>query len=91
MVVAKCFILSGRVQGVGFRFFVENQANLENLDGYVRNLDDGRLEIAAEGDAEAMVRFERAVRRGPAAARVDTCDVTDLTPQHRRNGFSIRL
>ena len=91
MIVAKCFILSGRVQGVGFRFFVENQANLENLDGYVRNLGDGRLEIAAEGEAEAMVRFERAVRRGPSGARVDTCEVTDLTPQRRKSGFSIRM
>ena len=82
--------MSGRVQGVGFRFFIEEQARRENLHGYVRNVEDGCVEILAEGDAEALERFERAVRRGPAGARVDACDMTELTPTRRATGFSIR-
>jgi len=91
MIVARRFVVSGRVQGVGFRYFVEAQAHREGLHGHVRNLDDGRVEIEAEGDAEAVERFERAVQRGPAGARVDACVVTDVEPARHARGFSIRL
>ncbi len=90
MIAARRLIVSGRVQGVGFRFFTEEQAWRENLHGYVRNLDDGRVEIVAEGDADALERFERAVRRGPIGARVEACEVIELTPARRATGFSIR-
>lgn len=90
MIAARRWLVSGRVQGVGFRFFTEDQARLENLSGYVRNLDDGCVEIVGEGDAEALERFERAIRRGPAGARVDACEVTELTPARRASRFSIR-
>src|SRR5262249_26186674 len=69
--IARRFLVSGHVQGVGFRWFAENQAAREGLHGWVRNLPDGRVEAAAEGDAEALERFERALRHGPPAARVD--------------------
>lgn len=91
MIVARRLVVSGRVQGVGFRYFAEAQAHREGLHGYVRNLDDGRVEIEAEGEAEALDRFERAVQRGPAGARVDACDVTDFEPARHVRGFSIRL
>jgi acylphosphatase len=87
--VARRYIISGRVQGVGFRFFTEAAAMREGIDGWVRNLPDGRVEVAAEGDAEAMDRFERAVRHGPPAARVDDVDVTENVPSGAR-GFSTR-
>jgi acylphosphatase len=89
MRVARRYIISGRVQGVGFRFFTEAAAMREGIDGWVRNLPDGRVEVAAEGDAEAMDRFERAVRHGPPAARVDDVDVTENVPSGAR-GFSTR-
>jgi len=91
MLVARHFVVSGRVQGVGFRFFTEDQARLEGLHGYVRNLADGRVEIVAEGERDAVERFERAVRRGPAGARVDRCDAEDVEPTRRASGFSIRV
>jgi acylphosphatase len=91
MTVARHFLVSGRVQGVGFRFFTEDQARLEGLHGFVRNLADGRVEIVAEGDRDALERFERAVRRGPAGARVDHCETADVEPARRATGFSIRL
>lgn len=91
MVVARRFVVSGRVQGVGFRYFTEDRARLEGLSGSVRNLADGRVEILAEGDEESVQRFERAIRRGPPGARVDECETTDLEPSRRPGGFSIRL
>ena len=80
MRVARRYIISGRVQGVGFRFFTEAAAMHEVIDGWVRNLPDGRVEVAAEGDADAMDRFERSVRHGPPGARVDDVDVTENVP-----------
>ena len=80
MRVARRYIISGRVQGVGFRFFTEAAAMREGIDGWVRNLPDGRVEVAAEGDADAMDRFERSVRHGPTGARVDDVDVTENVP-----------
>ena len=71
MRVARRFLLSGRVQGVGFRFFAAEAARREGLSGSVRNLDDGRVEVAAEGEAESVTRFERALRQGPSRSRVE--------------------
>ena len=69
---------------------VESAALREGLHGWVRNLPDGRVEISAEGDAEALERFERHVRHGPPGARVDTLDVEHEMPTGRTTGFAIR-
>ncbi len=62
--------ISGRVQGVGFRFFVERAARRYGVDGLVRNLPDGRVEVIAEGDKEMLEAFLNELRRGPAGADV---------------------
>jgi acylphosphatase len=90
MLRARGYLVSGRVQGVGFRFFTEAAAAHEGLHGFVRNLPDGRVEIAAEGDAEALERFERHVRHGPPGAAVERVDVEERMPDGRHSGFSIR-
>jgi acylphosphatase len=90
MVIAKRFTISGRVQGVGFRYFVQDHASVEGVHGYVRNLSDGRVEALVEGDDESVLRVERALRRGPAGARVDQVQVEDVPPSGRATGFSIR-
>jgi acylphosphatase len=87
---ARRYLVSGRVQGVGFRWFTEEAAAAEGLHGFVRNLPDGRLEIAAEGDAEALERFERRVRHGPPGARVEGVEAADTAPSGQNTGFSIR-
>jgi acylphosphatase len=87
---ARRYLVSGRVQGVGFRFFVESAAVREGLHGWVRNLPDGRVEIAAEGDGEALERFERHVRHGPPGARVEDVEIDDEMPSGRTTGFAIR-
>ncbi|MGE5242764.1 MAG: acylphosphatase [Betaproteobacteria bacterium] len=90
MRTARRFVIGGRVQGVGFRFFAEDAARRENLHGWVRNRPDGRVEIAVEGDVEALLRFEGAVRHGPPAARVDEVEVEHSAPTGRDTGFRIR-
>lgn len=78
------------MQGVGFRAFTEDEAAVEGVHGYVRNLGDGRVEVVVEGDDESVVRVERKLRRGPPAARVDSFVVEPLVPTGRAYGFSIR-
>jgi acylphosphatase len=90
MRLARLYIVSGRVQGVGFRFFVNRAAAIEGLHGWVQNRPDGRVEIHAEGESEALERFERHVRHGPAASRVDDIDTTDVGATGHDTGFSIR-
>jgi acylphosphatase len=86
--VARRFLISGRVQGVGFRWFARETADREGVHGWVRNLPDGRVEALAEGDAEALDRFERSLRHGPRGARVDDLEVDSLPPTGRDTGFS---
>ena len=81
--------MKGRVQRVGFRFFVENAAQREGIQGYVRNQHDGSVEVVAEGDADAMQRFEMALRRGPAGARVEDVDTVEVAPSSRFAGFRV--
>lgn len=81
MLVARRFVVSGRVQGVGFRYFTQDVARREGATGWVRNLPDGRVEAHVEGDAEAVTRVERALRTGPRGARVHamTVDIEDVS------------
>lgn len=64
-------LVRGRVQGVGFRWFVAEQARALGVTGWVRNNDDGAVEVAARGSETALASLRSAVSRGPAAAQVD--------------------
>lgn len=90
MRLARHYLVSGRVQGVGFRCFAADVAARENVHGWVRNLPDGRVEIEAEGDAEALDRFEHRVRQGPRGADVEHVDIEARQPDGRAHGFSVR-
>jgi acylphosphatase len=90
MRLGRLYLVSGRVQGVGFRWFASRAAAVEGLHGWARNLPDGRVEIRAEGDAEALERFERQVRVGPPTSRVDDVDTTDVGASGHDSGFSVR-
>ena len=74
---AKRFYVSGRVQGVGFRFFAERTATGLGVGGYVRNLFDGRVEVYAIGSAEQLEALRNTLRRGPRMAVVDRVDEHD--------------
>ncbi len=90
MRVARKFLVSGHVQGVGFRFFAQDAARREGLCGHVTNHDDGAVAVVAEGDAEALDRFERALRRGPSRSRVERVIVDGVEPSGLHAGFEIR-
>jgi acylphosphatase len=90
MLVARRYVIAGRVTGVGFRYFVYETAEREGVGGWARNLYDRRVEVLAEGDADALMRFELALRRGPPGARVDDVETEVLAPPGRFPGFSIR-
>jgi acylphosphatase len=90
MRVARRYIISGRVQGVGFRYFTEAAAAREGIHGWVRNLPDGRVEVSAEGEESAVDRFESKLRHGPPGAHVDEVEIEDIVPAGREAGFSVR-
>jgi acylphosphatase len=81
--------INGTVQGVGFRFFAERAARRHGVSGFVRNLPDGRVEAAAEGEREAVDRFIAALRAGPSGAVVRDVDVQWEQAQGNQ-GFVIR-
>lgn len=88
--VARRFLILGRVQGVGYRFFAVDVAEREGLLGYVRNLPDGRVEAVAQGDLEALERFQAALARGPRGAWVEQVAADALEPTLPFTDFSIR-
>ena len=90
MRIARRFVVSGGVQGVGFRYFAQDAARREGLHGYVTNQDDGSVEAVAEGEAESVERFERALRQGPSRSRVERVMVDDIEPGQGNTGFSVR-
>ena len=71
------WVVSGRVQGVGFRWFALRKAEQLGLPGWVSNLPDGRVEVVASGNAAALDRMETALSIGPSTARVDRVDKAD--------------
>lgn len=80
-------LVSGRVQGVGFRAFAQRQADRLGIDGWVRNLPDGRVEALAAGEETAVAEFIEALRRGPLIARVAGVDVVDAPDDRPAPGF----
>ena len=70
------YVVSGRVQGVGFRWFVEREAATLGITGWVRNRDDGRVEVMATGTREQLSALDARLREGPRAARVDEVRVS---------------
>ena len=89
MRVARRLVISGRVQGVGFRHFTREAAVREAVTGWVRNLPDGRVEAYVEGEIDAVTRVERRIRQGPRGARVEAVEVDLEDPSRAYRGFEI--
>lgn len=77
---ARRAVVSGRVQGVGFRFFAERAAKKAGVVGWVRNLPDGRVETVVEGSDDAVERYLGELRKGPLGSRVTDVAVEDRQP-----------
>ena len=84
-------LVSGRVQGVGFRHFVAVQARQAGVSGYVRNLADGRVAVVAEGSPVALASLHDAVARGPVGARVSSVTRSDAAATGAYDGFEVRF
>jgi acylphosphatase len=82
-------VVSGRVQGVYFRLFTQNKAKHLAINGTVRNLPDGRVEIFAEADTLMIDKFIKWCSKGPVTARVDNIEVTELEPEFSYKSFDI--
>ncbi len=81
-------VVRGRVQGVGFRDYVETRARSLGLTGYVRNLSDGRsVEVVAEGSRHDLERLVDDLRRGPSSAHITAVDTDWRTPTGAHAGF----
>jgi acylphosphatase len=83
------YLISGRVQGVGYRYFAQRAARQIGVEGWARNLDDGRVEVHANGTAAQLDEFEARLRKGPAGADVRGFETIEASPV-RVSGFLIR-
>ncbi len=72
-------LISGRVQGVAFRYFTRGEARRLGLVGWVKNLPGGEVEVRVSGPAEAVEAFRQRLRKGPPGARVDAVSESELT------------
>jgi acylphosphatase len=88
MTACRRYFIRGRVQGVGFRYFVQREAVRLGLRGWVRNLDDGRVEVLAEGSTAQLAELEGLLYSGPRWAEVRGVD-SEEAPAGAPPGFSI--
>jgi acylphosphatase len=88
--LARRYLITGRVQGVGYRYFAVRAARELKLSGWVRNLSDGRVEAYAAGPAHRLEDFEARLRLGPASADVRALEVEEMAVDARIEGFDIR-
>lgn len=83
------YLVNGRVQGVGFRWFVEREAVLLGVAGWVCNREDGAVEVLARGSQSQLGALYDRLKEGPRAARVDSVEVEDAAPFSGYNTFQI--
>ncbi|MGB9236655.1 MAG: acylphosphatase [Terriglobales bacterium] len=88
--LARRFLVRGRVQGVGFRWFVEREAHMLRIAGWVRNHPDGTVEVLAQGTREQLAGLHSRLREGPRAARVDNIEVSEAEPISGLTAFQVR-
>src|SRR5436853_2933486 len=88
-VEARRFVVRGRVQGVGFRWFVEREAHMLRIAGWVRNNHDGSVEVLAQGSRDQLSGLHSRLREGPRAARVDNVEVSEARPVAGLSAFRI--
>jgi acylphosphatase len=88
-VQARRFVVRGRVQGVGFRWFVEREAHMLQIAGWVRNNHDGSVEVLAQGTRDQLLGLRSRLREGPRAARVDAVEEVEAQPAANISSFRI--
>jgi acylphosphatase len=86
---ARRFVVRGRVQGVGFRWFVEREAHVLGVSGWVRNNADGSVEVLAQGTRDQLLGLRSRLRQGPRAARVEDVEESEVGPVAGLSSFRI--
>lgn len=86
---ARRYVVRGRVQGVGFRWFVEREAHILQIAGWVRNNPDGTVEVLAQGTRDQLSGLRSRLREGPRAARVDNVEESEAEAVKGLNSFRI--
>jgi acylphosphatase len=86
---ARRFLVRGRVQGVGFRWFVEREAHILGIAGWVRNNVDGSVEVLAQGTRDQLSGLGSRLRQGPRAARVDAVEESEARRAEGLSSFRI--
>ena len=89
MLVARKFLISGMVQGVGFRYFAQRSAARHQVRGYVRNLEDGRVEALAQGGEAVVKAFREDLEAGPSFSKVERVEEIVLDPDPSYSSFRI--
>lgn len=89
MRVARKYLVSGAVQGVGYRYFAQRVAARHQVSGYVRNLEDGRVEVLAEGAPENVEEFKHDLAAGPISGHVEGVEELNLEPTNLYVSFRI--
>ena len=87
--IARRFIISGNVQGVGYRFFAQRAAARHQVTGYVKNLDDGRVEALAEGPAPDVELFKHDLAAGPRFGFVAQVEEINVDPIGLYSSFRV--
>ncbi len=80
----------GKVQGVGFRYYTLRQANKLGVKGWVRNVQDGTVEIVAQGDPASLDRLSAAVKQGSPASKVKRIHVEEIDGMNRYSSFQVK-
>lgn len=89
MTIARKFLISGSVQGVGFRYFTQRTSARHQVRGYVKNLADGRVEVLAEGNSTAVEAFRHDLAAGPTHSRVTEIEELVVEPTGAFSTFRI--
>ena len=89
MAVARKYLISGEVQGVGFRYFAQRSSATHQVRGYVKNLEDGRVEVLAEGNAKSVEAFRLDLAAGPTYSHVGLIEELVIEPSGLYSSFRI--
>ena len=87
--IARRFLISGMVQGVGYRYFAQRAAAKHQVRGYVRNLPDGRVEAHAQGSEKQVIGFRDDLTAGPRFSKVDDVEEIVIEPDDAYSTFRI--
>lgn len=87
--IARKYLISGQVQGVGYRYFAQRSSAKHQVRGYVKNLGDGRVEVLVEGNAKAVEEFRHDLAAGPGYSRVGQIEELVIEPSGLYSTFRI--